>query len=496
MPTTVAKDQYRRLKGDLLEQVKLRKKLEERNKIEFFGIVDKDLALRHATCCKIGKGPNPVQAKLLHAWEDLTYKVFTLTGANRIGKTTILVIIAFSVMFGYWPWNNKKIVFPHTRPRKIRYIGQDWEEHIKTVVQPCLDHWWPADRPVDKKKNNQGIDATWTDKKTGSELIVMSNKQDPGTHEGWEGDVILYDEPPKREIRIANSRGLMDRQGRELLGATLLKEAWIHREIIKALDKHGNPDASVFNVNAEIDVNIGFGLTQEGVDDFARKLKPDEIEARLRGKPAYLSGLIFPKFNRQTHIKERFHNGIPLDWITDIAIDWHPSKGWAIQFVATDTINRKWVFDEIFEKNNYKYIAEEIVRRSKHLRVENIIMDPLAKSGSQADLIEETVFDKLSNLLFQYGYTLTTASKDQNSGIDLINEFLMTESEEPALFVFRDCPITIQHLEDWMWKEGKPAAEGEDMCENLYRIMLLNTQWFSHTARYTSKAKKTTWKTV
>ena len=53
-----------------------------------------------------------------------------------MGKTTLLTIIGASVMIGKWPWSGEPIQFSHNMPRKIRYIGQDWEEHIKTVVEP------------------------------------------------------------------------------------------------------------------------------------------------------------------------------------------------------------------------------------------------------------------------------------------------------------------------------------------------------------------------
>ena len=50
--------------------------------------------------------PNPLQAQILNAWHDQSIKIFGMTGANRIGKTTIGTIIAFSVLFGFWPWSS------------------------------------------------------------------------------------------------------------------------------------------------------------------------------------------------------------------------------------------------------------------------------------------------------------------------------------------------------------------------------------------------------
>lgn len=92
-------------------------------------------------------GPNPPQFELLEAWKDLEKKVFTMTGSNRLGKTLLGVVISLSVMFGEWPWSGEKIEFPHKDPRKVRYVGQGWESHIKTVVEPELRKMWPACTP-------------------------------------------------------------------------------------------------------------------------------------------------------------------------------------------------------------------------------------------------------------------------------------------------------------------------------------------------------------
>jgi hypothetical protein len=102
------------------------------------------------------KGPNPKQQLILEAWKDRSIKVFTFTGGNRSGKTAIEVWMAFSVMFGEFIWSGEKLWFPHNKPRKVRLIGQDWEKHIKAVVEPELKKWWPQVRKVTTKKNNSG----------------------------------------------------------------------------------------------------------------------------------------------------------------------------------------------------------------------------------------------------------------------------------------------------------------------------------------------------
>jgi len=462
-----------------LEKKGLARRQHHENRLYYFGINDPERFKDHEECCRLFKGPNPIQQKILDAWDNPEYRVFSMTGANQIGKTTEAAVIGLSVLFGKWLWNDKEIKFSHGFPRKVRYVGQDWEKHIKAVVDPELDKWWPKTRRAVTKKNNFGVDSLWTDEVTGSILEIMSNNQDSDLHEGWSGDLVIYDEPPKRAIRVANARGLIARGGRELFVMTLLKEAWVDREVIRATLETGEPDSTYFHADADIWVNLGYGLTEQGIGQFSKTLTDAEKEARLHGKPSYLSSLIYGRFDRQVHLKKRFK--LPLDWVVDVAIDFHPSKQWAVLFLATAKNGFKWVIDEMWQHGSYKAIAEEIVRRVKtqNLRVGSIIIDPLSKGDEQSDLHEESVFRKMSDIFASFGYDLYTASKDKPSGINMVNDLLMTENEMPALFFFNDLKRTIMEIEGYMTDEntGLPSKENDDMMENLYRLTLLGTEY-------------------
>ena len=82
--------------------------------------------------------PNPFQSAILKAWKDETKKVFVGSGANRKGKTTIGVIIGYSVMFGEWPWSGEKIPFPHDDPRLVLYVGKVGKPTFKRLSSPNL----------------------------------------------------------------------------------------------------------------------------------------------------------------------------------------------------------------------------------------------------------------------------------------------------------------------------------------------------------------------
>ncbi len=359
---------------------------------------------------KLFMPPNPKQALIIDGWFNPVKKVFTLTGGNKLGKTTTGTTIGESGMFGRTLWDDRPIPFPHHYPRKIRYVGQGWESHIKTVVIPALKFWWPKNRPLDTKKNNQGVEAFWKDLATRSTLEIMSTSQLTDVFEGWDGDLVIYDEPPPRDIRVACARGLVVRKGRELFTATLIKESWIHREVMKARLPDGTPDMSILNVIGTIYDNRGFGITQEGIDQFAKTLKPDEKQARLEGHPSYLSTLVYPKFDRDKHLKPRFK--IPLDWIVDFSIDFHPSKPWAIVALATAKNNFKYICKEFKLRGGPKFAGEEIIRYVKdgNIRVGKATIDPLAKGDENAHEDATTVFDTLSNTLAAHGISLDVAS--------------------------------------------------------------------------------------
>lgn len=425
-----------------------------------------------------GRSMNPPQAKLFAAWDDPKYKVFGYFGGNRMGKTTSGVILAFATMFGEWPWSGVRLPFIHNKPRRCRYVGQGWETHIRTVVEPALKYWWPSSHRVETRKNNQGVDANWLDVNTGSTLELMSNSQSSDTFEGWDGDLVVYDEPPARDVRIACARGLVDREGRELFVATLIKEAWINREIVRARMKNGEPDPSVFVVTGDTRDNVGYGLTEAGVQQFEKSLSDAEIDARIHGKPSFLSQLVCPNFERDRNVVGRFP--IPLSALIDIQIDFHPSKKWAVLFVATLKNGFKYVVDEMWEHGAPQYIAEQIVRKCKertYLRINSCEIDPLAKGGEGNQI---DVYRVVESALAAHNIQLGTASKDKEVGISILNDLLYTENKMPGLLFFKDCSKTIMQVEDWAYDKEtlKPSKEDDDFVECLYRAALKNTQWY------------------
>lgn len=472
MGNRTRKAQLKAYEADLVKLAEVDAKLAQYrydNRIEFFSTPP-------------NPGPNPKQAQILEAFLEPILKTFGMSGGNRLGKTTILTLLGLSVMFGKYLWDDTSLLqlFPHNEPRKVRYVGQGWNDHVKAVVIPEIYKWWPKNRKCKTHGNGVITDTFWQDEKTKSTLEIMSNNQQPKEHEGWSGDLILYDEPCRREIYVANSRGLVDRRGREVFAATLLEEPWIDREIIRKTDVNGKPDKSVFWVEGTSYDNVGYGISKEGLEEFSVKLRDDEKRARIEGIPEYKSGLIL-NFSRKYrdrggHLCERFQ--IPLDWMVDIGIDVHPRKEQAILFVATDPRNDRYVCEEIWGHGDAKWVAESIIRAVKYYsyRVNRVVIDPLAKGDANNP---ESMYDIIAKILMQNGMLLETATKDKEHGILEIKNHLCGPNKQPSIWFFDDLVRTIYEIEGWMWDKDtqKPAKEDDDMMENLYRILLLKTQW-------------------
>jgi len=260
---------------------------------------------------------------------------------------------------------------------------------------------------------------------------------------------------------------------------TLLSEAWVHREVIKATLPDGSADMTVFNINGDIFTNVGFGITKEAIDQFSKTLTDDEKQARLYGKPSYMTALVCPRFDRHQHLKDRFQ--VPLDALIDISIDWHPSKPLAVVFLATLKNGVKYVVDEIKFRGPTKSAAEEIVRvirQRDYARINRIAIDPLSKSGAPNEMDAYSIF---ADSLAAFGYGLEVASKEKENGIELLNGLLWTENQSPAVFFFKDCVNTIQEVEDLMYDPDnnyKPVKMNDDYFECLYRLALMDTQWY------------------
>jgi hypothetical protein len=174
--------------------------------------------------------------------------------------------------------------------------------------------------------------------------------------------------------------------------------------------------------------------------------------------------------------------------MVDIAIDIHPREEQAVLFMATDPRNDRYLCREIWSHGDGKWVAEAIIKAINYhsYRVNRIIIDPLAKADSNN---ENSTYEIIEKILMQHEFMLEVASKDKDSGILSIGTHLEGPNSQASLFFFDDLIRTIYEIEGWMWdKDTNKAVKLDDhMMENLYRLLLLDTQWvppYDYNAEY------------
>ena len=73
---------------------------------------------------------------------------------------------------------------------------------------------------------------------------------------------------------------------------------------------------------------------------------------------------------------------------------------------------------------------------------------------------------------------LNAASKDKESGVRNLTNWLEGVNKLPTLYFFDTCKMHIHQIQRWVYDENNlPKKENDDFPENLYRYTLLNPQY-------------------
>ena len=434
-------------------QLKL-KQYKDRNKLEFFE-------------------PLWYQQRVIEAINSNNKKIIVMVGGNRIGKSTIGVVVVGSLCLGYQPWDKKETIFGN-KPIRVRIMTTDWEKGAGEVIVPKLIEWLPYGS-YETKKNNVGVESNFKFK-NGSTIEILTHKQETRQMEGWSGHFLLLDEPCAKDKYIANKRGLIDFKGVVLFTMTALSEPWILDDIVLCTDKE------VFAIG-DIAMDENPYLDKQSIEEFKRSLKDeDEIVARIKGGWRILAGRVLKEFNADTHIIKPFK--LPFGYPVVVMIDLHLNKPQAIGFYTVDRMGRQFVIDEVWENISPEEIADAIIRRKRQnlWDLKTVFIDPLSKGDSQFmknRFDVEDSFSIIKNLLQKEDITLFVASKDKESGVRNIKNFLMGMNNIPSLFFFETCKRHIHEIMRWVYDEdGKPSKSGDDhFMENLYRFTLTGTRF-------------------
>lgn len=407
-------------------------------------------------------------------------------GGNRSGKTTSGIIEVSYHMTGQYPdwWEGRK----WNRPTVGRIFAADFSKGVKVVTKK-LREWLPADAILHIDKNNLRAEIGWhikyKDGRQGESYAdIMTYEQDSSLAEGWNGDWVLFDEPPPRDMYIATARGLIDNDGICVFTLTPLKEPWLFDEIYNSKDKR------VFSVVADLRHNLErwnplskemIGLKEDSIRKFESKLTEEERETRMHGKFRYLAGRIWKEWDREVHTFDRRmwvagKGGVVVDgqppahWPRMMLIDPHDRNPHAIMWVAVDETSNYKIYREMWIANT---TIADIVKAIKCVElgaretVQTRIMDPnfgpkrYGNSGlSVRDEFEKAGRDIGFSLRFNFGDDHKEIARkkvaellkyDPLKPLSLLNHPILTVADDLKEFIYQ--------IEHYIWDEFRSGID-------------------------------------
>ncbi|UOF78252.1 large terminase protein [Caudoviricetes sp.] len=406
----------------------------------------------------------------------LSSMVQVFSGANWAGKTTISMIKLASLI---WDSPNKFLDYEyiHKFPGRFRFRIVSPNDLIESDVLASLKMWFPKNRYTTTKANRTFESRITCD--TGTTGDVMTYDQDPEQFEGVKLDVVLFNEVPPRRIFSATI-ARMKPHGIIMIAMTpLTGSAWIY-------DRIDNSDWGIIYADIESVCNEHGKRGYMPHESIAKKIKeydPEELEARVHGRPLHLMGRVYKSFQRNTHIIPRFE--VPKDWTRYLICDPHDRKPFALSWLAVSPVGKAVVYDEspseqFHDQKSCSLTVKDYANiiRAKEKDTGGVAQTRIidarfgAKQSSQTSRTIMELFQD-EGLIFIPSYTDNRASID--SGHQQVKEWLSNGPDGvPRLQVMDHCHNHIWSFEHYVWDDfrtddkglkEKPKESGKDFAD-------------------------------
>lgn len=405
--------------------------------------------------------PHSGQAPVLECKKD----IIVVTAGNGYGKTCLAVNRAKAAVDGYNPWTKT-----YTKVPCFGVVVLDNPIKVKEVWLKELGKWMNLDE-VEMLKNGKPY-VNELVFKNGSRITFMFHDQEDLVFESLEMDWVIYDEPPKRSIFIALSRGQRTKGSKPwtLLIGTPLSASWIRTELYEPWMQGLEPDMEFFRGStAQNEQNLAEGYLKK----FTRRLNDDEKKVRLDGEFFDLGGLALAHlWDDKTH--KIIRAPVPRDWPVIIAIDPHPAKKHvAVALAINPKTNRLQVVGERAEKQLARQFAVTLLEWSREWRVVDWVVDSLGSSEYTGGEGFKSFIQVLKDCGIRARAT-TFLEKDDSDWIERIQSALDLPDEVdnfgqriPQLQVQEHCSNLIKDIQNVNWLKHKHLAAGENNKEKL-----------------------------
>lgn len=389
-------------------------------------------------------------------------KIFGILGGNRSGKTEegVFIDVAWALGKDYfkgepaWEWV-KDLPIPDP-PNVIWLVGLDYGV-LKNVL------WWEKLRqgrghapflPKDPEVVERTVDGEFTVHFTNGSIII-GKSADAGREkfQGASVDLVHIDEECESSVFDECYQRTADCAGKLLLTLTPLvdissgvRTPWVF-DLYEDMKK-GQKDIQFVSLNV---LENPYVPEEEKVKLKEKWAGHFEEKARLFGSFIQRSGLVYPMWDRKTHVVKPFR--IPREWRRIVSIDPAATGTTAAVWSAVEPgTNNLYLYREYYESNRIvSDHAKSILTRNGSDSIDMWILDP--KWGSQRN--NETHKTGLQ-LYRESGIPCRPADINyEDYGMNEAREYLAATTDKaarhPKVFVFEDLHNFKFEIEHYVW---------------------------------------------
>ena len=390
-------------------------------------------------------------------------------GGNRSGKTRLGSVDIAHQFLGTHPYRKNKV------PMIIKVIGTDFPNGIRNTILPYLLALIPANQIVKTEKTQQGI-INKIIGRNGSVIDILSYDQEDVKFESFSADYAWFDEPPPENIYKGIRRGLIDRRGGMLVTMTPLgndpNAIWFYNTLWVPALAGEVKDTECFILDTELNPYI----SKDELEDLKSVYTEEELDTRLHGKFALVSGLIYKHFRKEVHVVPYF--SWPESWPVWRCIDPHPKKPHCVTWLGVTKDEQKVVLDELKFDGPLLKLAERIkqIEAQNKYRVVDQLIDTSIKALDRTDQLK---------LLADAGLRCRFPRKHDNvlPGIERVQQMLYPKKTREGTWwselIMRDnCRHHVSEFMTYAWDgSGKPIKKGDDFMDNVRYIISVNPQY-------------------
>ena len=392
--------------------------------------------------------PNAMQFKA-HCSEA---KTVLICAGNRSGKSTYGAMELCYHLTGKYPdW------YPMKRRLKApikAVISATTFSMVQRVIEPKVTSLLPMDF-YRVKRSPQGY-LTRIICTNGSFCDILTLEMSDMAYESADFDFVWEDEPQAKRKREALCRGLIDRNGLEVITFTPLGEPWMKEEL---LDRADGKNIALFTASTRDnmqDMNGNAILSEESIKRFEDSVSEDYKETRLHGTFFTARGIVYKAFG-DAHISDDMKYQYPNPVIC--VLDPHDRLPHHLIWAFIDRQDDIHVINELSIHCELPDLAKAILNFEKEhgFKMKKRFIDPNfgrkpAASGSNFSVIQE---------LRKHRVGFYEPCDDVELGHMLVRDYLnydktkpITAVNKPKLFFSRSgVPITIRSMRNLQYQE-------------------------------------------